>query len=183
MRNREELMFPRIRTGRIRIGMMPATPEELYARLETLGIETVTYTHPPLSTVAESRRLRGDIPGGHCKNLFLRTKKKGSWLVVMLEDRALDLKALGRLLGVGPLSFGRPERLMACLGVSPGEVTPFALINDVEREVNVVLDQEMLAYTPLNYHPLVNTATVSIMPEDLLTFIRSCGHEPHVMAL
>lgn len=162
---------------------MPATPEELLQRLAELGIETTLYEHPPLGTVEESRQLRGDIPGGHCKNLFLRTKKKIPWLVVTLEDRQINLKVLAQQLGTGNLSFGSPDRLMQVLGVSPGEVTPFALMNDVAAQVNVVLDQEMLTYNPLNYHPLVNTATLSVSPEHLLTFIRACGHDPQIVAL
>jgi Ala-tRNA(Pro) deacylase len=163
--------------------VMPATPEMLYQYLTALNIETRLYAHPPLGTVEESRQLRGDIPGGHCKNLFLRTKKKESWLVVTLEDRQVDLKALARRLGVGAFSFGSPSRLMEHLGVSPGEVTPFALINDRNCRVKVALDQEMLTYHPLNSHPLVNTATLSLSPENLLVFIRACGHEPNMLSL
>jgi len=162
---------------------MPATQEDLYARFAALNIPTVTYTHAPLHTVEESRRLRGDLPGGHCKSLFLRNKKKTSWLIVTFEDRQIDLKDLAKRLGAGNLSFGSPERLMEYLGVLPGAVTPFALINDVVCRVKVVLDQEMLTHDPLNYHPLVNTVTTAISPRDLLTFIRSCGHEPSLLEL
>ncbi len=162
---------------------MPATPDDLFQRLTELNIEPTRYAHPPLGTVAESRQLRGEIPGGHCKNLFLRTKKKVPWLVVTLEDRQINLKALAEQLGTGSLSFGSPDRLMQVLGVLPGEVTPFALINDVDVQVNVVLDQEMLTYTLLNYHPLVNTATIAVSPTDLLTFIRACGHDPQIVTL
>jgi Ala-tRNA(Pro) deacylase len=162
---------------------MPKTPEELFARFAELGIETKTYTHPPLFTVEESRRLRGDLPGGHCKSLFFKDKKERYWLVVTLEDRPVDIKALEGRIGSARLSFARPERLMEVLGVKPGSVTPFALINDVERQVTVVLDQAMLAQDPLNYHPLHNAATTAIASNDLIRFVESCGHAPRVVDL
>ncbi len=165
----------------IQRSVRPATPEELFARLEALGIETQTHHHEPLFTVDESKRLRGLIPGGHCKSLFLKAKKGGLWLVVTLEDRKLDLKALARRLGAGALSFGKPALLMEVLGVPPGAVTPFALINDASLRVKVVLDKEMMALDLVNYHPLTNEATTTIRPEDLLAFIAACGHEPVII--
>src|SRR6476661_7420883 len=111
----------------------PATPEELFARLESLGIRTRTVSHPAVFTVEEAKALRGSLPGGHVKNLFLRNKKGAMWLVVAEEDRAVDLKALGAAIGAGRVSFGSPERLMAHLGVVPGAVTPLGLINDCDR--------------------------------------------------
>jgi len=162
---------------------MPKSPDDLFAKLKELGIETKTYTHPPLFTVEESQRLRGDLPGGHCKSLFFKDKKEKYWLVVTLEDRPVDIKLLESRLGSARLSFARPERLMQVLGVIPGSVTPFALINDTERQVTVILDQQMLEHDPLNYHPLHNAATTAIAPVDLLKFIQSCGHEPRVIDL
>lgn len=159
---------------------MPANPDDLYRRLDALGIKTTTHQHPPLRTVAESKALRGALPGGHCKNLFLRDRKKRNWLVVTLEDRPIDLKRLAGVLTAAPLSFASEDRLMQFLGVSPGAVTPFALMNDAEHSVTVVLDHEMLAHDPLNYHPLVNTATTAIAPADLLAFIDACGHTPRI---
>jgi Ala-tRNA(Pro) deacylase len=162
---------------------MPKTPEQLFAHFAELGIETKTYSHPPLFTVEESRRLRGDLPGGHCKSLFFKDKKERYWLVVTLEDRPVDIKALEGRIGSARLSFARPERLVEVLGVKPGSVTPFALINDVERQVTVVLDQAMLAQDPLNYHPLHNAATTAIASNDLIRFVESCGHAPRVVDL
>ncbi len=162
---------------------MPKTPEDLLQHLAVLGIETATHDHPPLRTVEESKALRGQLPGGHCKNLYLRDKKKRDWLIVALEDREIDLKALSKAIGAPGLSFGRPERLLEALGVVPGAVTPFALVNDGECRVRVVLDREMLDRSPLNYHPLINTRTTAIRPDDLLRFIRDCGHEPEILAL
>src|SRR5690606_35723876 len=155
---------------------MPATPEDLFRRLHELGIETTTHRHAPLFTVEESRALRGDLPGGHCKSLFLKDKRAQFWLVVMLEDRKADLKWLAKHLGAGRLSFGRAELLYEVLGVIPGAVTPFGLINDRQRQVNVVLDAAMMRHDILNYHPLTNEATTTIRAEDLRRFIADCGH-------
>ena len=160
---------------------MPATEQDLLDRLAALGIECTTHHHPPLWTVEESKRLRGNLPGGHCKSLFLKDKKGALFLVVTLEDRDVDLKRLRRHIGAAQLSFGRPDLLMDVLGVIPGAVTPFGLINDRETQVCAVLDGAMLAQEPLNYHPLTNEATTAIAPDSLLTFIRACGHEPRIL--
>jgi len=157
---------------------MSATPEDLFARLDELGIATATHEHPPLHTVEESRALRGEIAGAHSKNLFLKCKKDNLWLVVALEDTPVDLKTLHRRIGSGRLSFGKPDLLREVLGIEPGSVTPFALINDRDRRVNVVLDEALLANDTLNFHPLTNTATTTIATDDMLKFIAACGHEP-----
>ena len=162
---------------------LPTSPATLLARLDALGIAYARHDHPPLYTVEESKALRGDLPGGHCKNLFLRDLKGAMWLVVCLEDRAIDLKALGALLGGVRLSFGSADRLLRVLGVVPGAVSPFALVNDVEVAVQVILDRAMLEHRPLNYHPLVNTTTIAVAPEDLVRFVESCGHRPRVLEL
>src|SRR5260221_1848677 len=162
---------------------MGAWRDERFARLDALGIRHVTHHHPPLHTVAESVRLRGTLPGGHCKCLFLKDRKGGLWLVVVLEDRRLDLNALSARLGAPRFSFGSPERLESVLGVTPGSVTPFALVNDRERRVAVVLDADMLEHDPLNYHPLVNTATTAVPPAYLLRFIGACRHQPRSLTL
>ena len=162
---------------------MPASPHDLFAHLRGLGIETTTHHHPPVFTVEEAGRLRGDIPGTHCKNLLLADHKSQLWLVVARENTAVDLKALRGVLGAGRLSFARPERLHEVLGVSPGEVTPFALINDAVHQVRVVLESGMMAGEWLNFHPLTNTATTTIRPGDLLAFVRACGHDPMIVDL
>lgn len=162
---------------------MPKTRDQLFEHLDNLGIETATIEHAAVYTVDESKAERGELEGGHCKNLFLKDKKGDIWLVVCLEDRAIDMKALRHKIGSNHLSFGKPDLLMEILGIEPGSVTPFALINDADCRVNVVLDAEMMAHSALHYHPLVNNATTSIGPEDLLAFIRSCGHEPAVVTL
>ncbi len=164
-------------------GRAPATPEALFDKLDALGIAHRTVEHPPLYTVEESRALRGELPGGHTKNLFLRNKKGGMWLVTCLEDRAIDLKDLGERLGGYRLSFGRPERLMQYLGVIPGAVTPFAVINDHQDAVQMVLDSALLDHDPLNFHPLDNSRTTAVSPKDLLTFLEAVGHYPQVISL
>lgn len=160
---------------------MPATPDELFRRLDALGIPHTTHHHPAVFTVAESTALRGTLPGGHCKSLFLKDRKDGLWLIVLLEHRRLDLKALADGLEAPRFSFGSAALLETALGVTPGSVTPFALVNDRERRVSVVLDAEMLTLDPLNYHPLVNTATTAVSPADLVKFIRACGREPQII--
>ena len=157
--------------------------EELFRRLGELGIETETMTHPPVFTVEENRELRGDLPGAHCKSLFLKDKKGVLWLVVALEDRRLDLKALAGLIGAARLSFASPERLAAHLGVEPGSVTPFALINDPDNAVRVVIDADIARSERANFHPLTNDATTAIAPADLLRFIAALGHDPAVVDL
>src|SRR4030081_2796838 len=109
------------------------SPQQLFARLKELGIAQRTVEHPAVFTVEQAKARRGDLPGHHIKNLFLRNKKEEMWLVVALEDRAVDLKRLGEVLGAGRLSFGSAERLRRHLGVEPGSVTPLALINDERR--------------------------------------------------
>ena len=161
---------------------MPATEADLFARLHQLGVPVETHRHPPVFTVAEAKVLRGTLPGLHTKNLFLKDKKGVLWLVVAVEDRAVDLKALRHKIGAAPLSFASAATLRAHLGVESGSVTPFALINDTEAQVRIVLDAEMMAADTLNFHPLANTATTAIAPDGLIAFIRSCGREPLVVS-
>ena len=159
----------------------PVSPDALFARLDALGIAHHTFTHPPVFTVEEAKALRGTLPGGHCKSLFLKDKKAGLWLVVALEECRVDLKALADRLGAPRFSFGGPDLLYEVLGVRPGSVTPFAAINDIDRRVSVVLQRDMLAHDPLNYHPLENTRTTAIAPRDLVRFLDACGHAPVVV--
>ncbi len=161
----------------------PLSPTDLFDYLEELGIETETVDHPPVFTVEEAKRLRGELPGAHSKSLFLRNKKGAMWLVVAREDRSIDLRLLGERLGAGRLSFGSPERLMRILGVIPGAVTPFAVVNDHDTVVRVVLDRAMLDERPLNFHPLDNSMTTAIDPADLLRFLESTGHDPEYIDL
>jgi Ala-tRNA(Pro) deacylase len=153
-------------------------PQQLFARLAALGIAQHTVEHPPVFTVEEAKALRGNLPGHHIKNLFLRNKKEEMWLVVALEDRAIDIKRLGEALGAGRLSFGSPDRLRRHLGVEPGSVTPFALVNDETRVVRLALDRGLADGGPINAHPLVNTMTTAIEIADLLRLFEATGHAP-----
>jgi Ala-tRNA(Pro) deacylase len=160
---------------------MPVTPEKLFVALDALGIEHRTVKHPPVFTVEQSASLRGQIPGGHTKNLFLRDKKHALYLVVALEDAKIDLKGLHRRLGAnGRFSFGSSDLLREVLGVEPGAVTPFGAINDAQARVTVVLDATMMKHETLNYHPLVNTMTTSISRNGLVKFLESTGHMPRI---
>jgi Ala-tRNA(Pro) deacylase len=160
---------------------MPASPDELFVYLDQLGIAHQTVTHPPVFTVEEGRELRGAIAGGHTKNLFLRDKKGVPYLVVAGEEAAIELRSLHRLLGAtGRFSFGSAELMRELLGVEPGSVTPFAVINDTGHRVTVVLDAAMMAHPVLNFHPLKNTGTTTISREGLLKFLEATGHVPRV---
>src|SRR6185295_17521806 len=137
---------------------MPANPDELFAALDRLGIAHPTVSHPPLFTVERSRSLRGSIPGGHTKNLFLKDKKGALYLVTALEDATIELKSLHRLLGAsGRFSFGPAEQMRETLGVEPGAVTPFGVLNDSGGHVTVVLDAALMQHATINAHPLTNT--------------------------
>jgi Ala-tRNA(Pro) deacylase len=162
---------------------LPLTPEQLFRRLDALGIAHQTVSHPPVFTVAEAAAVRGQLPGGHCKSLFLKDKKGGFWLAVMLEERHVHLNKLAARLAASRLSFGAAADLESLLGVRPGSVTPFALVNDAAQRVTPVLDRAMLDYNPLNYHPLANDRTTAIAPADLLRFIAACGHQPRLVDL
>ncbi len=161
----------------------PLTPEQLFERLDALGIAYRTHAHPPVFTVAEAAALRGALPGGHCKTLFLKDRKGGFWLAAMLEERRTDLNKLAQRLGAPRFSFGGAEDLYSLLGVYPGSVTPYALINDTAGKVTAVLDRVLLGCVPVNFHPLVNDRTTAISPGDLLRFIAACGHEPRIVEL
>ncbi|MBX9588366.1 MAG: prolyl-tRNA synthetase associated domain-containing protein [Hyphomonadaceae bacterium] len=162
---------------------MPASRQDLFTRLADLGIATETVEHAAVFTVSESSKLERELPGGHTKNLFLKDKKGHLFLVIALGRSHIDLKTLHKTLACDRLSFGKPELLMEVLGVPAGSVTPFALINDTAHRVTVILDADMMRHERLNYHPLENSATTNIARQDLLAFIRSCGHEPRIMAV
>jgi len=161
--------------------MTLTTPDQLFAYLDRLGIAHSTVKHLPLFTVEQSRALRGQIRGGHTKNLFLRDKKQALYLVVAQEDAEIDLKSLHRRLGAsGRFSFGSSDLLREVLGVAPGAVTPFGVINDTQGRVRVVLDAPMMEHATLNFHPLDNTMTTSIARDDLVKFLKSTGHPPRI---
>jgi len=162
---------------------MPATPDDLFAFLDKHKIAHKTATHPPLFTVEQSRELRGTIPGAHTKNLFLKDKRDSVFLVVAPEDAAVDLKTLHHRLGAGRFSFGSSNLMQELLGVTPGAVTPFGVINDTARRVTVVLDAGLMRDAIVNAHPLVNTMTTSVAREDLVKFLEATGHTPRIEAI
>jgi Ala-tRNA(Pro) deacylase len=162
---------------------MPVDRETLFLRLKELGIVTVTVEHAAMFTVAQSEAVRNMLPGAHTKNLFLVDKDGRMALVVAKDDTRVDLKALAMTLGLGRLSFGKPELLEAVLGVPGGSVTPLALINDTAADVTVVVDQALMDFAEVNCHPLENTATTRLATTELLRFIEACGHEPLVLVL
>ena len=159
---------------------MPTTPEALFAFLDSLGIAHKTVAHPPLFTVEQSQELRGTIPGGHTKNLFLKDKKDAVFLVVAPEEARVDLKTLHHKLGASRFSFGSAALLEELLGVAPGAVTAFGAINDTSARVNVVLDAGLMQHETINCHPLVNTMTTSIARDGLVRFLEATGHVPRI---
>ena len=160
---------------------MPASPQDLFAFLDRLGIRHTTVSHPPLFTVADSQTLRGQIPGGHTKNLFLKAKGGAFFLIVADEEARIELKSIHHRIGGKRVSFGSAELLMQHLGVTPGSVTPFAAINDTAGAVSVVLEAAMMRHEVLNFHPLINTMTTTIAARDLVTFLRATAHEPRIL--
>ena len=160
---------------------MPATEKDLFALFERLNITHQTVEHPPLFTVADGRDWHGKIPGLHCKNLFMKDKKDKIWLIVMPGDKRAHMSALERAIGSARLSFGKPELLLDVLGITPGSVTPFALMNDTARRCTVVLDSDMMKAPLVNFHPLRNDASTSLPASDLLKFIKALSYDPLIV--
>ena len=162
---------------------LPTSPESLMAQLESLEIDYVLHQHEAVYTVEESEKIDADIPGTHCRNPFLRDKKKKNFLVVLQNATDVDMKKLPPVIGSDRLSFGSADRLWEYLGVRPGSVCPFSIVNDTEGQVKIFLDKSMMETDLVNYHPLLNTMTVSLKPADLIKFIESTGHEAHIVDL
>jgi Ala-tRNA(Pro) deacylase len=161
---------------------MPKTTQDLLTYLDSLAIKVKTTRHPPLFTVADSQSLRGEIQGGHTKNLFLKDKKDNYFLVTVDEEAVVDLKQIHHLIGAASrVSFGKPEALMELLGVTPGAVTAFGVINDTGHRVKLILDEDLMRNEIVNSHPLTNEATTSIAANDLVAFARATGHEPQIL--
>jgi Ala-tRNA(Pro) deacylase len=152
---------------------MPVDRKALFAKLEQLGIEATTVEHEPVFTVEQSAGLRATIPGAHTKSLFLADKDGHLVLVVAKDDTRVDMKKLAKELGLGRLSFGKPELLESVLGVTPGSVTPLALLNDTTAPVTVVVDEALMNFAEVNCHPLENTATTRVATGDLVRFIEA----------
>ena len=153
----------------------------LFALFDAHGIAHCTHHHPPVFRVEEGEEIKAALPGGHTKNLFLKDAKGQLWLISALGDTRIDLKRLPERIGSAKLSFGSAERLLEALGVVPGSVTAFALINDPEHRVRFVLDQALLAHDPVNFHPLSNDATTAVSRDGLLRFLKAIGVEPLIV--
>jgi Ala-tRNA(Pro) deacylase len=159
---------------------MNLSPEEakVIEVLDSLGIAYERHEHPPVFTVEQAEKHWTGIQGAHCKNLFLRNKKGNRhYLVVLLSSKQADLRSLNQMLSEDRLSFGSPERLRKFLGLEPGSVSPFGLINDPKKEVTVILDRDLKQAERLNFHPNVNTATLGISGADFERFLAWTGHQ------
>ncbi len=167
--------------GTLLDGKPPALPEEVHRKLDSLAIEFTCIDHPPMRTVEDSKHYRGDVAGGYSKNLFLRNKKGKMWLVTLHEDRVIDLKILGELIGSGRVSFASETRLMNYLGIRPGAVSPLAVINDTSLSVAAVLDASLLQHDPLHFHPCDNSKTTTVAAQDLLRYMSACQHTPDII--
>ena len=162
----------------------PVTREALLEYLKASQFQTVTVDHSPLFTVEDSKELRGELEGGHTKNLFLKDKKSRYFLLTAQEDTQIDLKTLHKSLGAqGRFSFGKPDKLLEYLGVTPGAVTAFGIINDRGGDVTFAIDKRLLEHEKINCHPLVNTATTTITRVDLQAFAKACNHSPMIVNL
>ena len=154
---------------------------DLYAFLDAQGIAYRTHHHPPVFRVDEGAEIKAAMPGGHSKNLFLKDHKGQLWLISALGETKIDLKTLPGVIGSARLSFGSEERLYAALGVRPGSVTAFALINDPEQRVRFVIDKALYDSDPINFHPLSNDATTAVTREGFRAFLSVLGRQPQVI--
>src|SRR5215208_1904726 len=151
--------------------------DAVYARLAALGISYERHEHPPAASVEDAEKHWVGIDATHCKNLFLRNQKGDRhYLVVLVASKKADLRAVADQIGDGKLSFASPERLMTHLGLTPGSVSPFGLINDRNHVVRVVLDRDLKSATRLSFHPNINTVTLTIAAADFARFLEACGN-------
>jgi Ala-tRNA(Pro) deacylase len=148
---------------------MPTPPQTVLDRLTAMNIPFVLHHHPAVFTVEESEKFEHDIPGLHCRNLFLRDRKKNNFLVCLPNAVAVDMKKLPPLIGADRLSFG--------------SVCPFSIMNDTGNQVKICLETSMMAAELVNFHPLINTMTIGLKPSDVVKFIESCGHKPYMVDL
>lgn len=160
---------------------MTATPEDLFAYLDSLSITYTTYWHAAVFTVDEGRELKDGMPGGHTKNLFLKDKDGAIILIAAEAHSKLKLNQLHKLIGTRRLSFGPAELMEEVLGVSPGSVTAFALMNDREGRVRFLVDKALTNFETVNFHPLTNTGTVAISQADFEKFVRATGQDFEVV--
>lgn len=162
---------------------LPTPPKTLLQLMDELNLKYRVYDHDPIFTVEEGLHLKDNIPGTHCRNLFLRDKKKKMFLVVAANETEIDLKKLPDLIDSGRLSFGSGDRLWENLGIRQGSVNPFCIVNDTDNNIRIILDAHMMAQPLVNYHPMDNAQTIGLSPDDLVTFIKSTNHEPEIVDL
>lgn len=162
---------------------LPTPPDKLLQLMDDLSLKYKVYDHDPIFTVEEGLHLKENIPGTHCRNLFLRDKKKKMFLIVAANETEIDLKKLPELIDSGRLSFGSADRLWENLGIKQGSVNPFCIINDKNKNVRIILDAHMMAQPLVNYHPMDNAQTIGLPPADLIKFIKSTEHEPEIIDL
>ena len=159
----------------------PATPADLFIFFDAHGIAHSTLEHAAVFRVEEGQEIKAALPGAHTKNLFLKDAKDQLWLISALGETRIDLKRLPATIGSAKLSFGREEILYDALGVRPGSVTLFALINDAAHRVRVVLDKALFEHKTVNFHPLVNAATTAVSLEGMMAFLKALGVEPQIV--
>lgn len=155
--------------------------EDLLAFLVELSIEHSICEHPAVFTVGESGQIKDDIPGAHTKNLFLKDAKDQLWLISAEAHAQIDLKRLHTVIGSARLSFGKAELMQETLGVTPGSVTAFGLVNDINHRVRFVLDRTLAEAATVNFHPLTNTATVGVSRDGFGRFLAAVGVVPLVV--
>ena len=160
---------------------MPASRDDLYAIFKANDIAYETTEHPPIFTVADGADIKASIPGGKTKNLFLKDKAGRLFLICAVADTVIRLNRLHPVIGCKRLSFAKEDLLLHHLGVRPGSVTLFSIINDPDHHVRLILDAALLKESRVNFHPLKNTATTGISAPDMLRFIRAMGRSPMVM--
>jgi Ala-tRNA(Pro) deacylase len=160
---------------------MPASPSDLFKFLDELDISHSTIEHEATFTVEEGRHLKASMPGGHTKNLFMKDKDGTIVLISAWCDSQLKLNQLHKLIGTRRLSFASAELMVEVLGVQPGSVTAFALMNDSTQRVRFIADEALMGFETVNFHPLTNTATTAIGRGDLRRFVEATGHKLDVI--
>jgi len=160
---------------------MPQIRKPLYDLLDKLGIAHTTHEHEAIFTVEQGAHIKAQLPGGHTKNLFLKDKSGALFLVCALGDTKIPVNQLHKALGCKRLSFGKPDLMEEVLGVTPGSVTFFAIMNDCENRVQLVLDKALFDHKTINFHPLENTATTAFAASDIETFATATGHDPVIL--
>ncbi len=159
----------------------PITRADLFAKLDALAIAHETHEHTPIFTVEEGLEIKAKLPGGHTKNLFLKDKSGLFFLICALGTTQIPINRLHKQLGCKRLSFGKADLMLTHLGVTPGSVTLFSVINDKASAVTLVIDKALLEHDIVNFHPLKNDATTAISSHDMIKFAKAVNHAPIIM--